>query len=176
MDILLWIVVSIFTVFVIVALIFIIKLNSRSRKGSEIHISGGANIERGYLSNDSNYFKGGYDSLGETLVVGADYRTDTGEMKYVMFTDIKNGRTFSLSVKDSVILGRAREAGVFTLDSDSSISKKHCRITRVQGQLYAEDLGSSNHTYLNTRLLTTPCRINSGDVLKLGHTSLKIQL
>ena len=103
MDILLWIVVSIFTVFVIVALVFIIKLNSRGRKGSEIHISGGANIERGYLSNDSNYFKGGYDSLGETLVVGTDYRTYTGEVKYVVFTDIKNGKTFSLSIKDSVM-------------------------------------------------------------------------
>lgn len=174
MDVLLWIVIGVFILFVIVALIFIVKLNSKSRKGSEIHISGGANIDRGYLSNDNNYFMGGYEALGETLVVGSDFRTSTGEMKYVVFSDLGNGSSFSLNVKDSVVLGRVQATGVVVVSSDSSISKRHCKISMVQGALYVEDLGSSNHTYVNSRVLTSPCRINNGDVLKIGNTSFRI--
>jgi len=174
MDTLLWIVIGVFIACVIVALVFIIKLNSGSRRGSEMHISGGANIEKGYLSNDNNYFKGGYENLGETVVISADYRTSTGEMKYVMFTNLVNYKTFSLNVKDTVILGRVRAEGVFVLDSDPSISKKHCKLTLAQGRLYAEDMGSSNHTYVNSKILTAPCQINNGDILKLGNTSLRV--
>jgi diguanylate cyclase (GGDEF)-like protein len=65
-----------------------------------------------------------------------------------------------------MIIGRAPDADVVV--DDTGVSRYHVRIARsAQGAFYAEDLGSTNGTYLGgSRVEAAPLR--EGDVLQLG--------
>lgn len=80
------------------------------------------------------------------------------------------GRTFELG--DEVTVGRADGCGV-QLGDDSFISQRHARVFRRDGEVWVEDLGSTNGTYLNTRKLTAPAPLHEGDRLKVGNTVLE---
>lgn len=81
------------------------------------------------------------------------------------------GRTFPLS--DEVTVGRAPGCGV-ALTDDSFTSSLHARLWRQDGQVWVEDLGSTNGTYLNRRKLTRPAPLSRGDRLQVGHTVLEV--
>jgi ABC-type multidrug transport system ATPase subunit/predicted component of type VI protein secretion system len=49
-----------------------------------------------------------------------------------------------------------------------SVSRRHARIFRQDGQYLVEDLGSSNKTYVNDDLIAAPRALQSGDMLRLG--------
>lgn len=173
MDAVLWVVVSVFVVFMVIALAFIIKLKKRPRD-SEIHMSGGADIDKGYLSNDNNYFKGGYKELDETVVVGYDYKTADSSKKNVRFIDLNTKQTFTLDISEPVVFGRSASECGFVIENDTLISKRHCRMFLYFSGVYIEDLGSSNHTFVNSRRISSPCMLNKGDVIKVGNTKFKI--
>ncbi len=81
------------------------------------------------------------------------------------------GRSFELG--DEVTVGRAAGCGV-QLDGDSFTSQVHARLYRRQGELWVEDLGSTNGTYLNDRKLAAPALLHEGDHLKVGRTVLEV--
>ena len=67
---------------------------------------------------------------------------------------------------DSVVIGR---------DSDSDItiakgllSRHHAKLSYVDGGWILEDLGSTNGTSVNNRLLKRPAEVKSGDVITFG--------
>lgn len=64
----------------------------------------------------------------------------------------------------SVVLGRAEDAGL-RLDYNT-VSKRHVQITERDGKWYAEDLGSSNFTYVNGDKISRS-ELQSGDYLRL---------
>lgn len=57
--------------------------------------------------------------------------------------------------------------GCMTLNV-SGISRIHCRIFSQGGEIYLEDLGSSNHTYLNGERVSVPMLLKSGDIIHMG--------
>jgi diguanylate cyclase (GGDEF)-like protein len=66
----------------------------------------------------------------------------------------------------SVTIGRAPDADLVV--DDTGVSRYHARIARSgEGAFYAEDLGSTNGTYLRT-LRVGVARLREGDVLQLG--------
>lgn len=81
------------------------------------------------------------------------------------------GRTFPLS--EEVTVGRSPGCGV-ALPDDSFTSSLHARLWRQDGQVWVEDLGSTNGTYLNRRKLTAPARLSRGDRLQVGHTVMEV--
>ena len=114
-----------------------------------------------------------------------------GWIGYTVFMDLKQNlhRTKSVSVtpitlstEDSeeifhmpeIILGRD-PACEFPL-SDDAISLRHCKINYHHKQWWAEDLNSTNGTYLNNSLIETPIVLASGDELKLGRTKITITI
>ncbi len=61
------------------------------------------------------------------------------------------------------------------LGNDAELSRNHARISRVEAnQIQLEDLGSSNGTYLNGRLLTQPRLLRPGDVVRVGVSELLV--
>lgn len=64
-----------------------------------------------------------------------------------------------------------------TLD-DPKISRKHAKLWVEQDQLYLEDVGSANGTYVNERLVSKQeaFALNDGDSLRLGDTILEIHI
>ena len=59
---------------------------------------------------------------------------------------------------------------------EKGISRRHAKITRHGGEVFIEDLGSMNGTFLNREKLTprVPQVLKSGDELQLGELVLRV--
>lgn len=72
-----------------------------------------------------------------------------------------------------VTLGRAPDSTI-VIDDDYA-SSRHARIYESEGAWVAEDLGSTNGTWLDRTRLTTPTVLPVGAPLRVGRTTLVIQ-
>jgi hypothetical protein len=66
------------------------------------------------------------------------------------------------------VLGRDASADITV--PDPAVSRRHARIHRGADEVWMEDLGSTNGTYVNGDRLTVPYRLRDGDEVKLGNT------
>ena len=80
------------------------------------------------------------------------------------------GRTYPLG--EEITLGRA--AGCQVTIDDTYASQLHARVFQREGQVYVEDLGSTNGTYLNRHKVTGPMVVQRGDKLQIGNTVLEL--
>jgi pSer/pThr/pTyr-binding forkhead associated (FHA) protein len=69
-------------------------------------------------------------------------------------------------------VGRAAGCQV-TLD-DTYVSQLHARIFHRDGDLFVEDLGSTNGTYLNRAKVSGPMAMKPGDRLQVGSVVLEL--
>jgi ABC-type multidrug transport system ATPase subunit len=69
-----------------------------------------------------------------------------------------------------LIIGRIGAAD-YEID-DRRVSRKHAQISRQGNQLFVEDLGSRNGTYVNGRQITAAVELRNGDLLELGNSAL----
>jgi len=60
--------------------------------------------------------------------------------------------------------------------NDSSVSRKHMRLVRSGDKVIAEDLGSTNGTTLNGRMMHGKTRLADGDALELGGYCLALRV
>jgi pSer/pThr/pTyr-binding forkhead associated (FHA) protein len=93
-----------------------------------------------------------------------------GRLRVIEPADRK-GQTYDLG--EELTVGRAGGCQI-TLD-DTYVSQLHARVFRRDGQLYVEDLGSTNGTYLNRKKVTAPIAIRKGDRLQIGKTVMELQ-
>ena len=83
----------------------------------------------------------------------------------------RRGRVFELG--DEVTVGRSPGCAV-PLDDDTFASSIHARVFRRSGELWLEDLGSTNGTWVNDERLDNPVRLRRGDRVKVGSTILEV--
>jgi hypothetical protein len=81
------------------------------------------------------------------------------------------GETFDLD--DELTIGRSPGCGVPTPD-DIYASTLHARLYRQKDQLWVEDLGSTNGTYVNSERISQARRLGKGDVLQAGSTVFEV--
>ena len=62
--------------------------------------------------------------------------------------------------KDTMIIGRSRTCDVVI--PSAKVSRQHASLSRVDGDLYIEDLGSANGVWLNGEKITR-AKVNPGD-------------
>jgi pSer/pThr/pTyr-binding forkhead associated (FHA) protein len=84
----------------------------------------------------------------------------------------RKGMEFPL--RDEVTVGRAGGCAVLLAD-DTFVSQLHARVFRRDGDLYVEDLGSTNGTYLNRKKVTAPVPIRKGDKVQFGRTTMEVR-
>jgi hypothetical protein len=89
----------------------------------------------------------------------------------------RKGQAFDLG--NELTVGRA--TGCQVRVDDTYASQLHARIFRKDGQLFVEDLGSTNGTYLNRRgtrnkekVAGSPIELRNGDRLMIGKTVLEV--
>jgi len=106
----------------------------------------------------------------ETLLAGSRQQTrDNHDACLVIIRGARLGSRIVLGDKP-VVIGRSIEVD-FQI-SDRSISRRHCRVFQDDGRFWLEDLGSTNHTFLNDEQIEcTPLR--DGDHVRLSQTVLK---
>jgi pSer/pThr/pTyr-binding forkhead associated (FHA) protein len=104
--------------------------------------------------------------------------TDTGGPRrgkrlrlHVVRPEDRVGRAYELD--DEVTVGRAAGCGV-SIDYDTYASNLHARLFRQNGDLWVEDLGSTNGTWVNTRRIGERTQLEKGDLLQVGGTVFEI--
>ena len=81
------------------------------------------------------------------------------------------GKSYILN-KPEVLIGRESTADISI--NDPLISKSHCKVViNEDGHFQLEDLGSTNSTYLNGKLLKKPVVLNYGDRIIIGNTIIR---
>jgi hypothetical protein len=105
---------------------------------------------------------------------GARYRgpggTGAAHLRIAAPAD-RQGMTYALG--DELTVGRATGCGV-SIPDDTFVSQMHARVFRRDGELFVEDLGSTNGTLLNDRKVSGPVPMRPGDVLQVGRTALEL--
>ena len=81
------------------------------------------------------------------------------------------GRTYDLD--DELTIGRSPGCGVSTPE-DIYTSTLHARLFRRGDQLWVEDLGSTNGTFVNREQITQAVRLGKGDLLQIGSTVFEV--
>ncbi|MFN2519324.1 MAG: FHA domain-containing protein [Jatrophihabitantaceae bacterium] len=72
-----------------------------------------------------------------------------------------------------VLIGRADDSTLVV--TDDYVSTRHARISLQDGLWVAEDLGSTNGTYLGQRKLDGPVPMDMGVPLRIGQTVLELR-
>jgi hypothetical protein len=101
---------------------------------------------------------------------GRKYRGSPTELVAVEPAD-QVGRRYPLG--DEITVGRA--AGCQVTVDDTYVSQLHARVFTRDGQLFVEDLGSTNGTYLNRVKVAGPMGMQKGDRLQVGNTVLEVR-
>jgi hypothetical protein len=81
------------------------------------------------------------------------------------------GQMFDLD--DELTIGRSPGCGVPTPE-DIYTSTLHARLFRRGDQLWVEDLGSTNGTYVNSEKISQALRLGKGDILQIGSTVFEV--
>jgi pSer/pThr/pTyr-binding forkhead associated (FHA) protein len=81
------------------------------------------------------------------------------------------GRTYDLD--DELTIGRSPGCGV-AMPDDIYTSTLHARLFRHNGQLWVEDLGSTNGTFVNAEQIGQAVRLGKGDQLQVGSTVFEV--
>jgi pSer/pThr/pTyr-binding forkhead associated (FHA) protein len=110
------------------------------------------------------------------VVVAADdsgrrARRNQPERVRILEPPERRGQEFELG--DELTVGRAAGCSV-SIPDDTFVSQVHARVFRRDGDLWLEDLGSTNGTFLNDKKVSAPAVMRRGDMLKVGKTVLEV--
>lgn len=84
------------------------------------------------------------------------------------------GDSIELPVGETVV---GRDVGCALRFNDSSVSRRHLRfVRRGDDFFFVEDLGSTNGTLLNGRVVAAPIRIHNGDIVAVGNRELIVRV
>ncbi|MFP4498514.1 MAG: FHA domain-containing protein [Vulcanimicrobiota bacterium] len=79
----------------------------------------------------------------------------------------------NVSLPESLVIGR--EEGDLVMEWDTSASRKHARIFFEHGQVWVEDLESTNGTWINRHRIRNRRVLNFGDKLLIGQTEFHLE-
>lgn len=84
----------------------------------------------------------------------------------------RKGETYTLT--DELTVGRGGGCAV-VLPDDQFVSTVHARLYRRGDDLFVEDLGSRNGTFVNGEKIASPTRLRRGDRVQFGETVGEVQ-
>lgn len=84
------------------------------------------------------------------------------------------GAVHEIGLHERAAIGRSN--GCELALSGDDISGRHCELTLEEGRVFLRDSGSTNGTMLNGVKIAGRERVETGDVIRLGHTELRITI
>jgi pSer/pThr/pTyr-binding forkhead associated (FHA) protein len=108
-------------------------------------------------------------------LMGAREDRDKHTLRHITLTaEIDDRKVEKHFTQDEIILGRDPTCD-FTLEN-STISIRHCKLSFHHKQWWAEDLSSTNGSFLNGTLIDQPVILTDEDNLRLGNIQISIQI
>ena len=95
-----------------------------------------------------------------------------GSGKNIILNGIDNNSHYDFVLRYETLIGRDSLCTVVL--KDKKVSRKHCQLIAREEELYIEDMGSKNGTFVNGERVIGEMPIHSGDILKVGDTSFKV--
>lgn len=124
-----------------------------------------------------------YDGEDATVLLSDDDEYDgedatvllTQEVVFTAYVERKcTGEKVCID-KDRFIIGKSSSAD-FVIKNDKTISRKHVAINRTADGYYLEDLGSSNHTFVDGLPITEPVKLYHNTVFQLSKEEFEFTL
>jgi hypothetical protein len=75
-------------------------------------------------------------------------------------------------INGSFTIGRSSSSDMVIADSEAS--RIHAEVSRVGGALSVRDLGSTNGTRVNDRIIEASTILSAGDVIRIGNTEISV--
>ncbi len=83
---------------------------------------------------------------------------------------LNTGIAMRLSTRP-IIIGSSTRCD-YVIEFDSNLSRRHLSIEVDDNRVYVEDLGSTNHSYIDNTLLSGRCELQEDQVLRLGGSQI----
>lgn len=174
----------------VILLIFLLRVKARQR-GEQRNLLGDGNISISQRGVDvrsgqlggrkGSYLKGMPAEEIPTVLTSGEIgeKSFTESKKDIRLIDEETGREYRSVFLTGIIIGR-QGSGLGGYPSliipEPSISARHCRILVEKGQLWIEDLHSSNGTYLDKRKITGMEPMRSGCRIRLGRKTYMAEI
>lgn len=91
--------------------------------------------------------------------------------KLIIASGKNAGRSIAIK-RNKLLIGRAEQCDVRPLSED--VSRRHCAVTVGPAEVWVEDLGSRNGTYVNNARITERTKVSDGDLIKVGSLELRV--
>ena len=163
-------------IILIYLLVVLHRIRSEGKKSlhSRIVVSDGNVVT--HAAADKNELTYGENQYNNTILFGEYTSEITGGLYTLNLRQEQTGYNNRLELKDSVIVGRDETRyGQYHVDGQG-ISRRHCRFFLSGGQLYVEDLGSSNGTRVNGARIYEPVLLQNYDTVTLGNVPYTVSL
>ena len=176
--------IGVIIIFVLLIVLVIVRQkygNKKQYNPSKIIVHGGKSVELDGGEYADRGLRGFMDNRRGTLLTGLEDYMDSARVSAVKIclVHIVTGATYEAEVTGELLIGR-KNIGYTTayleIPDSSKISKKHAMLSRFGDQLYIQDMGSANHTWINGNMVFQKTAIKSGDILKLGSSQYRIQI
>jgi hypothetical protein len=116
--------------------------------------------------------------------VSGSFDDQSAQPLIIRVSVLESGRQIEFPLSKEISIGRLDATTATFPDVDlttdgaleKGVSRRHAKITRKGAELYLEDLGSVNGTFLNGKRLTPylPHVLNHRDEIRLGKISMRI--
>lgn len=91
--------------------------------------------------------------------------------KLIVASGKSAGRSISIK-RNKLLIGRSEECDVRPLSEE--VSRRHCAVHVGPAEVWVEDLGSRNGTFVNGTKITEKMRVKDGDIIRVGALELKV--
>jgi pSer/pThr/pTyr-binding forkhead associated (FHA) protein len=110
---------------------------------------------------------------GQASALGLGRRSSAGEIVVVRSPVLRHGERYPLD-SAPLTVGRGADNDL-ELSGDQYASAQHARIEPRGADVWVEDDGSTNGTYVNGTRIDGPHRLRPGDVVRVGETELRYE-
>ncbi len=116
---------------------------------------------------------GGSSPIGETTVLGV---SPTAEPTPYLIR-AKNNERIAIT-KEIFKIGKEKGYVDYLVSDNGAVSRSHADILRKDGKFFIQDNNSTNHTFVNNRLIpsNTPTQLDDGCTIALGNEMFRFEL
>lgn len=165
----------VFLVVILILIQFGVLGHKKICNNMKICVNGGLNIDGlGGRTSDIG-LKGFCEDYSGTLLT----RLGRRENMQLCLTNVESGLRYITHINNQVTIGRKnieRLSDFLEILEEPSISKRHLVVSRIGDRLYVQDIGSSNHTWVNGCMVEYSVEIHTGDILRIGRGEFIVEI